>query len=118
MRHKSYTRGILQGEIAMVRVQWIRVGRYARKIEDGKGVHCKVCDRIINYDPETKQELRHSCKIADHPQPRGSRRNTVVLDDDVDDSDFCSDAGRLERGMNMLSYGEDLIAVDGISQRW
>jgi hypothetical protein len=103
----------------MPRETFVLIGRYARKIVDGRGVQCRVCSKIINYDPATKQELRHSCQLPDHPDdPRGRFGDLAVFDDEVDEDEWCPEAGRLERGFDMLGYGSDMIELTCIVERW
>lgn len=103
----------------MPREVFITVGRCARKIVDGKGCRCKVCDKIISYDLVTKKELRHSCQIPDHPNdPLGRYGDLVTFDDDIDEGEWSPEAGRLERGFDMLGYGSDMNELTCIAERW
>ena len=102
----------------MPRETFVLIGRYARKIVDGKGCRCKVCDKIINYDPITKKELRHSCQIPDHPPALGEHSMLAMFDDEINEDEWCPEAGRLERGFDMLGYGSDMIELTCIVERW
>lgn len=104
----------------MPREVFIKVGRYARKIVDGRGVSCKVCGKIVNYDPVTKQEIRHSCQLPDHHDYVADQTGAVVWDDeDCDEAvDYQSQASRIARGFYMRGYGDNLDALAGIAERW
>lgn len=100
----------------MPRVTWFKIGRYARKVVDGHGVHCKVCDRVINYDPDTLKELRHSCQIPDHP--RGECENLVRWDDDMDDCEERAIGARIDQGFDLRSYGAEFNELTTVQEKW
>lgn len=91
----------------MDRVSWMKIGKHLRKLVGGKGVHCKVCDKIMRFDPVSKAELRHSCQLPDESVEHTPHDARGWDDDDAADED-CGVGSRIGAGFEIQGYGDDL----------